>query len=69
MRAGIRLSGLLYALVGLVHLRRLLRRWPLLSAGFPLQALASLVFVFAGGLAPWAWRLPGPPQPNSPPGA
>jgi hypothetical protein len=63
VRAYIRFSGLIYTLVALVHLLRVLRRWPLLIAGFPLPALASiLVVVIAGGLALWAWRLLGAPQ-------
>jgi hypothetical protein len=62
MRAFIRLSGLIYALVALVHLLRVLRRWPLLIAGFPLPAIASLLVAgIAGGLAFWAWRLLGAP--------
>ena len=40
MRAYVQFSGVLLALVALGHLVRLLARWPLLIAGYPLPALA-----------------------------
>ena len=58
MRAYVRLSGVLFALVALGHLVRMLARWPLLIAGYPLPALASLVVAgVTGAMSVWAWRL------------
>jgi hypothetical protein len=63
MRAYVQLSGVLFALVALGHLVRVLARWPLLIAGYPLPALASLVvLVVTGGMSVWAWRLLTGPQ-------
>ncbi|MFI5209031.1 MAG: hypothetical protein ACHQ2E_01185 [Gemmatimonadales bacterium] len=58
MRAYIQFSGLLFALVAIGHLVRVLARWPLLIAGYPLPAVASLlVLLVTAGMAAWAWRL------------
>jgi hypothetical protein len=58
MRAYVQLSGVLFALVALGHLVRVLARWPLLIAGYPLPALASLVVLaVTAGMSVWAWRL------------
>lgn len=57
MRAYVQVSGVLFALVALGHLVRVLARWPLVVAGAPLPALASLVVaVLAGAMSVWAWR-------------
>jgi hypothetical protein len=63
MRTYVQLSGVLFALVALGHLVRVLARWPLLIAGYPLPALASLVvLVVTAAMSVWAWRLlTGPP--------
>jgi hypothetical protein len=67
MRTYVQLSGILFALVAVAHLVRVLARWPLLIAGYPLPALASLVvLVVTAGLSVWAWRLlTGPQTPGS----
>ena len=58
MRPYLQVSGLLFGLVAIGHLVRLVRRWPLLIAGYPIPALASLaVLVVTGVMAAWAWRL------------
>ena len=58
MRAYVRVSGVLFALVAVGHLLRLLRRWPLLIGGWPFPALASLVVLFVtAAMAIWAWRV------------
>ena len=68
MRAYLQLSGLIFFVVALGHLLRVLRRWPLLIAGYPLPAVGSLVVVaLAGGMAFWAWRLTSSDQPGGRP--
>jgi hypothetical protein len=63
MRTYVQLSGILFALVAVGHLVRVLARWPLLIAGYPLPTLASLVvLVVTAGLSVWAWRLLTSPQ-------
>jgi hypothetical protein len=58
MRAYIQVSGIIFALVALGHLWRLLARWPLVLAGRPLPAVASLIVCLAAGaLSLWAWRI------------
>jgi hypothetical protein len=58
MRTYLQLSGVLFALVALGHLVRVLARWPLLIAGYPLPALASLgVLLVTAAMSVWAWRL------------
>lgn len=58
MRPYLQISGLLFGLVAIGHLVRVVRRWPLLIAGYPVPALASLVVLVVTGLmAVWAWRL------------
>ena len=58
MRPYVQISGLLFGLVAVGHLVRVIRRWPLLIAGYPVPALASLVvLVVAGLMVVWAWRL------------
>jgi hypothetical protein len=48
----------LFGLVAVVHLIRAFRRWPLLIGGYPVPAVVSvIVFVVAGGMALWAWRV------------
>ncbi|HTS88762.1 MAG TPA: hypothetical protein VMG41_09750 [Gemmatimonadales bacterium] len=60
MRAYLRLTCIIFALVAVGHLLRVAVRWPLLIAGRPLPAFASLlVAIVAGALALWAWRLLG----------
>jgi hypothetical protein len=68
MRAYLQLSGLIFFVVALGHLLRVLRRWPLLIAGYPLPAVGSLVVVvLAGAMAFWAWRLITPNRPGGRP--
>jgi hypothetical protein len=63
MQRYIQVSGLLFGLVAIGHLVRVVRRWPLLVAGYPVPALASLaVLVVTGLMAVWAWRLLSRPQ-------
>lgn len=63
MRAYVQVSGVVFALVALTHLLRLVARWPLVIAGRPLPALASLiVFLVAGALSVWAWRVLAAPR-------
>jgi hypothetical protein len=63
MRSYVRLSGLVFGLIAVGHLVRTVRRWPLLIAGYPIPAVASLILVVvAGGMAVWAWRLLSQPQ-------
>jgi len=63
MRAYVQLSGVLFALLALGHLVRVLARWPLLIAGYPLPAVASLVVLaVTAGMSVWAWRLLTGPQ-------
>ena len=58
MRTYVRLSGVLFALVALGHFIRMVARWPLLIAGYPLPALASLVVLgVTAAMSVWAWRL------------
>jgi hypothetical protein len=58
MRAYVQLSGVMFALVAIMHLVRVLARWPLLIAGYPLPAVASLVVLLVtAGMSVWAWRL------------
>jgi hypothetical protein len=58
MRPYVQISGLLFGLVAVAHLVRVVRRWPLLIAGYPVPALASLVVLVVTGLiAVWAWRI------------
>ena len=53
----VKVSGVLFALVAVGHLVRVLARWPLLIAGRPLPALASLIVaLLAGAMSIWAWR-------------
>jgi len=70
MRVYVQLSGLLFAIVAIAHLVRLLARWPLLIAGYPLPAIGSLiVLLVTGGMSAWAWRLlTGPSAPSGHPG-
>jgi hypothetical protein len=63
MQRYIQVSGWLFGLVAIGHLVRVVRRWPLLVAGYPVPALASLaVLVVTGLMAVWAWRLLSRPQ-------
>ena len=63
MQRYVQVSGLLFGLVTIGHLLRVVRRWPLLIAGFPVPALVSLVVLVVTGLmAVWAWRLLSRPQ-------
>jgi len=63
MRPYVQVSGLLFGLVALVHLVRVIRRWPLLIAGHPVPAVVSLVVLLVtGAMAFWAWRLLSQPQ-------
>ena len=63
MRPYLQISGLFFGLVAVGHLVRLIRRWPLLIAGYPVPALASLfVLVVTGLMAVWAWRLLSRPE-------
>jgi hypothetical protein len=57
MRTYVKVSGVLFALVGVGHLLRVLARWPLLIDGRPLPALASLIVaLLAGAMSAWSWR-------------
>lgn len=63
MRRYVQVSGLLFGLVAVGHLVRVVRRWPLLIAGYPVPALVSLaVLVITGLMAVWAWRLLSRPE-------
>ena len=63
MRAYLRVSSLFFALLTVVHLFRLIWRWPLLIAGRPLPVVASLIAVaITGSMMVWAWRLLGSPE-------
>lgn len=63
MRPYIQVSGLLFGLVAIGHLARVVRRWPLLIAGYPIPSLASLVVLAVAALmAVWAWRLLSRPE-------
>lgn len=63
MRPYVRVSALLFGLVAVVHLIRAIRRWPLLIGGYPIPAAVSLVvFIVAGGMALWAWRVLSQPE-------
>jgi hypothetical protein len=60
MRSYVQASSILFALFALVHIFRLLMRWPLVIAGFPLPAFGSFIAVLiTGGMAMWAWRALG----------
>jgi len=60
MRSYVQASSILFALFALVHIFRLLLRWPLVIAGFPLPAFGSFIAVLVtGGMAFWAWRVLG----------
>ncbi len=60
MRAYLRVSSTLFALVTLGHLVRMIARWPLVIAGRPMPAFASLVvLIVTGSMTVWAWRLLG----------
>ena len=66
MQRYVQVSGLFFGLVAIGHLVRVVRRWPLLIAGFPVPALVSLaVLVVTGLMAVWAWRLLSRPQVSS----
>jgi len=57
MRSYIQASGILFSLFALLHIFRLLLRWPLVIAGFPLPAFGSFIAILVtGGMAVWAWR-------------
>jgi hypothetical protein len=63
MRRYVQVSGLLFGLVAIGHLVRLVRRWPLLVAGYPVPALVSLaVLVVTAIMAVWSWRLLSRPE-------
>jgi hypothetical protein len=63
MRAYVRVSSLLFALVSVGHLSRVAARWLLVIAGQPLPAVASLVvLLLTGAMAIWEWRLLRTPQ-------
>jgi hypothetical protein len=63
MRAYLRVSSLIFALLTLAHVLRLVWRWPLLVAGRPLPAFASVIAIaITGSMAIWAWRLPSSPE-------
>ena len=59
MRRYVQVSGLFFGLVAVGHLVRVVRRWPLLIAGFPVPALVSLAvlllcaMVVLSSRAPW----------------
>jgi len=58
MRTYLQVSGALFGLIGLGHVLRLLRHWPVDFAGYTLPLWASWVgLVVAGGLSIWAFRL------------
>ena len=63
MRTYVRVSGLVFGLAAVGHLLRVIRRWPLLVAGHPIPAIASLIVaVIASAMALWAWRVLSQPQ-------
>ena len=63
MRAYVQVSGIVFTLVALGHLLRMVARWPLLLAGRPLPGVVSLiVFLVAGGMSLWAWRILANPR-------
>ena len=58
MRAYLLVSGTLFAIIGILHLTRLLAHWPALIAGWTVPVWVSAVgFLGAGGLGLWAARL------------
>ena len=60
MRAYLRVTSLIFALLTLAHVLRLVWRWPLLVAGRPLPVFASVIAIaITGSMAIWAWRLLG----------
>jgi hypothetical protein len=60
MRAYLRVSSLIFALLTLAHVLRLVWRWPLIVAGWPLPVFASVIaMAITGSMAIWAWRLLG----------
>ncbi len=66
MRTYVQVSSVLFALTTLGHILRVLARWPLVIAGRPLPAIASLiVVVVTGTMTAWAWRLLSAPRPSA----
>ena len=60
MRSYVQASSMLFALVTVVHILRLLLRWPFVVAGYPLPAVGSLIAIaITGGMTVWAWRVLG----------
>ena len=63
MRTYLRVSSLFFALFTVVHVLRLIWRWPLLIAGRPLPIFASIIaLVITGSMTVWAWRLLASPE-------
>jgi hypothetical protein len=63
MRAYLRVSSLIFALLTVAHILRLVWRWPLLVAGRPLPVFASVIaMAVTGSMAIWAWRLLRSPE-------
>jgi hypothetical protein len=55
---GLRVAAVIFALFALVHLWRLLSRWEVLIAGYPMPLWGSLIaLLVAGGLSLWLWKL------------
>ncbi len=64
MRTYVQISSLLFALTTLGHILRVVARWPMMIAGRPLPALASVIVVLvAGSMTLWGWRLLGAQRP------
>ena len=58
MRAYILITGVIFAIVALVHLLRLLLDWPVQVAGLAVPPWVSWIgFLAAGALAVWAFSL------------
>ncbi len=58
MRAYILITGVIFAIVALVHLLRLLLDWPAQVGGLAVPSWVSwIAFLVAGALAIWAFSL------------
>ena len=57
---GLRVAGTIFGVVALVHLWRLVARFEVLFAGWPLPLWVNAVGVgLTGALCVWLWRLSG----------
>ena len=55
---GLKVASAIFLLVGLMQLVRLLTRFELVVAGYPMPLISNAIaLVIAGGLGIWMWRL------------